>query len=177
MMIDASWFWPILVAPFIGSFLSVVIGRPRAPTSILSGRSACLACDHTLGARNLVPIVSWVVAGGRCRYCGARVSLFYPGIELAALGVAAWAATSTSEWDFWASCVLGWTLLALAMTDFREYLLPDFLTLPLIAAGFAEAIVFEPEAVLSRLVAASIGLSAVLAVREAYRLARGWEGI
>jgi leader peptidase (prepilin peptidase) / N-methyltransferase len=176
-MIDASWFWPILVAPFIGSFLGVVVGRPRAPTSILFGRSACLACDHTLGPRDLVPIVSWLMTGGCCRYCGARVSLFYPAIELAALGVAVWAATSTSQWEFWASCVLGWTLLALAITDFREYLLPDFLTLPLIAVGFAEAAVFEPQALLSRVVAASIGLGAVLALRVTYRLARGREGI
>jgi leader peptidase (prepilin peptidase)/N-methyltransferase len=177
MMSDASSFWPILLAPFIGSFLSVVASRPQAPRSILAGRSACLTCHHTLGPLDLVPIASWVISGGSCRHCGARVSLFYPGIELAALGIAAWAAVTTSGWEFWASCALGWTLLALAATDLRSYLLPDFLTVPLIAAGLAEAVLIEPAAVPHRLAGAACGAAFVLLVRVAYWRIRGREGI
>jgi len=177
MMSSPASFWPILLAPFIGSFLSVVASRPHAPRSILTGRSACLACDHALGPLDLVPIASWVISGGSCRHCGARVSLFYPGIELAALGIAAWAAATTSGWDFWASCVLGWALLALAATDLRMFLVPNFLTLPLIAAGLAEAALIEPAAVLHRLAGVVLGTGVVLLVREAYWRVRGREGI
>jgi leader peptidase (prepilin peptidase)/N-methyltransferase len=67
------------------------------------------------------------MARGRCRYCGARLSVFYPLIELAALLVAVWAATAASGWRFLVSCALGWVLLVAAVIDWRRhsrYLVP-----------------------------------------------------
>ncbi len=58
----------------VASFVGVVAGRLNTGNSFLQGRSVCDSCGHTLGALDLVPIVSWLVALGRCRYCGARVS-------------------------------------------------------------------------------------------------------
>ncbi len=50
----------------------------------MGGRSRCMHCGHTLGSLDLVPIFSYVFLGGRCRYCGARISAQYPLVEAAA---------------------------------------------------------------------------------------------
>ena len=111
------WHWlaPVAAAPFVGSFLGVIAERLPAGRPVLIARSACPACDHRLGARDLVPVLSWLFNRGRCRHCGAALGLFYPGIELAALVLALWAAAVVSGWLLWASCALGWVLLALAV--------------------------------------------------------------
>jgi leader peptidase (prepilin peptidase)/N-methyltransferase len=109
---------PIIVAPFIGSFLGVLIRRLPAGEPVAMARSACAACGRRLGARDLVPLVSFLLLRGRCRICGAPIGWFHPAIELAALGVALWAAlTQDAPGLVWASCVLGWTLLALGWID------------------------------------------------------------
>ena len=173
----AFWAWPVIVAPFVGSFLGVVIAHSRAPRSILVGRSACDHCGQKLAPRDLVPVLSWLATRGRCRYCHAPLGLFYPGIELAALAVALWSAALTSGWLLWASCLLGWLLLALAAIDFRHFLLPDFLTMPLLAAGLAIAAALEPETLEAHVIGAVAGFLFVVLVRQGYWLLRRREGI
>jgi len=172
-----SWIWPVLLAPIIGSFIGVVVLRaPRART-ILFGRSACVFCDHRLTPRDLIPIISWSAARGRCRYCGKPTGVFYPFIELAALALAVWSALTFTGWLMWASCLLGWSLLALAAIDFRFYLLPDFLTFPLIAAGLFVTWIADRSEVPGHAAGAVLGLAFVVAVRVAYRSLRGKEGM
>jgi len=103
----------------VGSFLGVVIERLPAGRPFVWGRSVCDACGHELEPLDLIPFASWLLTRGRCRYCRARLSVFYPLIELAALLVAVWAATAASGWRFLASCVLGWVLLVIAAIDWR----------------------------------------------------------
>ncbi|MBV9153097.1 MAG: prepilin peptidase, partial [Alphaproteobacteria bacterium] len=82
--------WPLLVlAPFIGSFLGVLIRRVPEGRPIVAARSACEWCGAVLTARDLVPLISWLLLRGRCRRCGVPIGWFYPGIELAAFAVAA----------------------------------------------------------------------------------------
>src|SRR5271165_7263516 len=109
---------PAIVAPFIGSFLGVLIRD--LPTDRLArwSRSRCDSCGTVLGCADLIPVVTYVLAHGRCRHCGGRIGTFYPAIELAALLVAACVGvTAFDAADAWAGCVLGWTLLALAWID------------------------------------------------------------
>ena len=122
-----AWLLSALIAPFIGSFLGVVVTRLHEPEGIVFGRSRCPECGTQLRPLDLVPLLSWLVLRGRCRYCGKPISLFHPSIELAALAIALWAAAVVSGPLLWLSCLLGWTLLALAAADFRYFLLPDFL--------------------------------------------------
>src|ERR1700751_383610 len=107
----------LILAPFIGSFLGVVIERVDRPQSILWARSVCPHCETMLSPRDLVPIFSWLVARGRCRHCGKPLGFSYPVVELAALGVAFWSATLSTGAAAWASDILGWMLLALAVID------------------------------------------------------------
>jgi len=167
----------LLLAPFVGSFVSVVALRSQAPISVLWERSACRACRHVLAPSDLVPVFSWVTLRGRCRYCGSSISAVYPIIEIATIGIAAWSATLLSGWWLWASCAFGWTLLALTLADLRYQLLPDFLTLPLLAAGLGTSAIFVPEEFVPRVVGAGAGLGAILLARQAYWMLRQREGI
>lgn len=69
-----------LFGTIIGSFLNVLILRHNTGKS-LSGRSSCPSCKHILSWSELVPILSWVTQGGRCKSCGARISVQYPIVE------------------------------------------------------------------------------------------------
>ncbi len=175
--VDAAAGSAVLVAPLIGSFLGVVVRRLPEGRSIVRGRSCCEGCGAALAARDLVPLLSWLVAAGRCRRCGRRLGWFYPAIELAALGVALVAVAIDSGVWVWLDCVLGWWLLALGWVDARSWLLPDLLTLPLVGAGLAAAWAFEPEALAGRALGAALGYLALRAVALAYRALRGREGL
>ena len=160
----------VAIAPLTGSFLGTVVLRTPIGQSVVYPRSACDHCGHVLSFWDLVPLVSWMVSRGRCRYCGARVSAFYPLIELAALGVAVWALTATAGWQLWATAALGWALLALALINARHFVLPDGLTLPLVPAGLAAAWFAAPEKIADHAIGAVAGfavaaLVAVLARR------------
>ncbi len=88
------WSLPLILAHCVGSFLGVLILRlPRGEDWIWQ-RSACPSCGTQLRPLELTPFLSWLFALGRCRHCAARIPLFYPGVELAALVVAASAAAA-----------------------------------------------------------------------------------
>ena len=110
----------VLVSPIVGSFLGVVIARLPAGRPFLWQRSECDACSHPLGPLDLVPFASWAFARARCRYCNARLSAFYPLIELAAVVVAVWSALATTGWRLVASCAIGWVLLVAAAIAWRK---------------------------------------------------------
>lgn len=167
----------IVAAPFVGSFLGVVIDRLPAGRPILLDRSRCDACGATLGPRDLVPIASWCVQRGRCAHCGAALPRFYPLIELAALAVAVAAVTTLSGWLLVVSCGLGWTLLTLAAIDWRHFLLPDVLTLPLIPAGLAVAYGVDPGLVTTHAIGALAGFAAFATIGFTYQRLRHREGI
>jgi leader peptidase (prepilin peptidase)/N-methyltransferase len=172
-----TWLLPALLAPFIGSFIGTLATRLPAGVGLVFGRSRCDHCQHALGALDIVPVLSWAAAGGRCRHCRASVSIFYPAIELAALAVALWAALTVSEAQLWPSCVLGWGLLALAVIDYRDYLLPDAITLPLVALGLGAAYLDDPAGVPAHAIGAAAGFLAFLLIGLAYRRLRGRDGL
>lgn len=66
----------------VGSFLNVVVRRLHSQESFVKGFSKCLFCQHRLPARDLVPVLSYLYLGGRCRYCRRPFSILYPLIEL-----------------------------------------------------------------------------------------------
>jgi leader peptidase (prepilin peptidase)/N-methyltransferase len=172
----------VLVAPFIGSFLGLLIRRLPEGSPIARGRSHCDACGATLGVRDLMPIISWLAVAGRCRYCRQPLGWFYPGVELAALAIALAAVLIDGVLidggqGAWLDCLLGWWLLALGWIDLRSWLLPDALTLPLIIAGLAAAILFNPDQLTGRALGAALGYLSLMAIAALYRRLRGREGL
>ena len=176
MIMPADMF-VVMAAPFIGSFVTTLAHRLPEGAPIAIARSACPHCGEVLSPRSLVPIMSWIVQKGRCRHCHDAISPSYPLIEIGALVLALWSLSVVSGWVFVASCVLGWTLLALALIDAKRFLLPDVLTLPLIAAGLAVTVFMDQTQILPHLLATFIAGGSLALLAILYRALRGREGL
>lgn len=162
----------------VGSFLALASVRLPAGESFLGGRSRCRGCGRTLGARDLVPVLSWVAARGRCRGCDARIGWRYPAIEVAAGvigGAAAFVAPDVGH--ALAGALLGWGLLLLAVLDVEHLWLPEPLTLGLVAAGLGATAWLTPGMFVDHLIGAAVGFGSLWLVGEAYRRVRGREGL
>lgn len=122
----------------VGSFLNVVVWRVPRKESVVRPRSHCPACEHPVAGRDNVPVLSWLVLRGRCRFCSVRISARYPAIELACAGLfAATAARFGASYALPAYLVLGAGLLALSAIDLEHKLLPNKVVFP---TGYAVAV-------------------------------------
>lgn len=137
----------VLLGLCAGSFINALVWRiheqakskvKQPDLSILKGRSMCPACKHTLGVRDLMPLLSWIILGGRCRYCRKPIGWQYPIVEILTAGIFF---ASYTFWPYnvttggWVSVVL-WLgsatlLIALAVYDTYWMLLPNRLVYPL----------------------------------------------
>lgn len=63
------YFFIFIISLFLGSFLGVVVDRFYSGEQFLKGRSHCDSCNHVLGAFDLIPVLSFIMNGGKCRYC------------------------------------------------------------------------------------------------------------
>jgi prepilin signal peptidase PulO-like enzyme (type II secretory pathway) len=110
-----------------GSFATAASYRLPRELPIAVDRSRCPACDHVLGPADLVPVLSWIAAHGRCRHCGARVPIRYPLTELtaAALFLLAWwqSAGDPLTGALLALTTLG--LLIIVVADLEARIIPD----------------------------------------------------
>lgn len=160
---------PVLIAPFIGSFLGLVVRRLPAGGKIVSGRSACPHCGRTLSPLELIPLASWLLQRGKCRGCSAPLGSFYPVVELAAATIAALAVLLTdSPSSAWLASGLGWTLLVLSWIDAETMLLPDILALPLILAGLLVSVSGGSDSMLASGIGAALGYGLIWAVARCY---------
>ena len=124
----------VTVAAFIlglcvGSFLNVCIARWPHDLSVVRPRSRCPNCGHQLAWFENIPLVSWLVLRARCRCCEEPISPIYPLGEIT-IGVL-WALTIAHFGpDFTAVRVAVYltTLVGVALTDLRHYLIPDGFT-------------------------------------------------
>jgi len=170
--------WILLIAaPFLGSFAECVAQRLPAHRPLVAARSQCDHCAVVLAPIELVPVVSWIALGGKCRHCLARISPVYAIAELSAAGLALWSAAVVPGWLIWPTAALGWTLLTLALMDFHHLLLADILLWPLLLLGIAVNFSISEAQGMASLAGAVIGFVAAFAVRELYRLARGRDGL
>lgn len=171
-----DWIWPLLLAPFVGSFLGVLIRRLPQGRLLHPARSVCEQCGSTIALADLVPIWSYVRLRGRCRACGAAIAAQHWQVELAAVAVAGSAVLLEAD-PLWPICALGWTLLALAWIDWDCMLLPDVLTLPLVVAGLAVTWWEDAQLATEHALAAAFGYAAVMLLALGYRRLRGRDGI
>jgi leader peptidase (prepilin peptidase) / N-methyltransferase len=167
----------LVAAPFIGSFLSVLVLRLPAGEDVVFTRSHCRSCQHPLGVRDLIPIASWLISRGRCRHCGTQVDALYPLMELASVLVVVWAALVVDAEALMVTVVFGWVLLALAVMDLHSLFLADALTLPLIPTGLAFCLWLEPEAIWAHVAGAVAGAAVLAALSWGYFRLRGREGL
>jgi leader peptidase (prepilin peptidase)/N-methyltransferase len=120
-----------VVGLVIGSFLNVVIWRVPRDESVVRPPSHCPSCDTPISPRDNVPVLSWLLLGGRCRSCRAPISVRYPLVELATAGLfAGFAVRIGPHAALPAFLYLAGVGVALAMIDLDAQRLPDVLTLP-----------------------------------------------
>ncbi len=114
-----------------GSFLTVVIYRLPRGESVATGRSKCPSCGAQIGARDNIPVLSWVILRGRCRACGARISPEYPLIEASTsiLFVLAAALLEPLSIAIGGAAFLA-LMLAIALIDARHRIVPNKLVYP-----------------------------------------------
>lgn len=161
----------------VGSFLATLILRWPQGRSVMRGRSACDGCGRTLGAVDLIPLISVIMSRGRCRTCGGAIDRLHGRVEAgcAVIGAVAIGAAPGAGGLGWA--LLGWMLLTLAILDWRHFWLPDALTLPLVGLGLTIGTEATPVAMEDRAIGAVAGYGALLAIALAYRRARGRDGL
>ena len=110
----------------MGSFLDCAAWRMSHRESFLKGRSHCTSCGHVLGWTELIPVLSWVFQGGKCRWCGQRVSVRYPLTELLC---ALMTVLCLLRFDLSVLCLRNYVFLCclfcLTLTDIDEMIIPD----------------------------------------------------
>ena len=147
-------------ALLIGSFLNVVIYRlpvmmerdrraqcdeisaspagelPQGRFDLMVPRSRCPSCNHQITAMQNIPVISYLLLGGKCGNCKAPISRRYPAVELLTAvltGVVAW--RFGFGWEAAAAIALTWTLIAISVIDIDHQIIPDSISLPLIWSG------------------------------------------
>jgi leader peptidase (prepilin peptidase)/N-methyltransferase len=109
----------------VGSFLNVVIHRVPRKESIVRPRSRCPTCGTQLAERDNIPVISWLLLGGKCRTCRTSISPRYPAVELLTAGLfAAVGARFGADWALPAFLVFAAGMISLAFIDLEHYLLP-----------------------------------------------------
>ncbi|HEX9190836.1 MAG TPA: A24 family peptidase [Candidatus Deferrimicrobiaceae bacterium] len=125
-----------LVGACVGSFLNVVIHRLPREESIVSPRSRCPGCGREIRARENIPIVSFVVLGGKCAGCGGGISWRYPAVELiAAAGFAAIFLLDGPGIPLLRDLLFFSLLVPIAFIDIDHRIIPDEISLGGLAAG------------------------------------------
>jgi leader peptidase (prepilin peptidase)/N-methyltransferase len=119
----------------VGSFLNVVIWRTPRGESLMRPSSACPKCGHPIRRRDNVPVLSWLILGGRCRDCGESISPRYPLIEVATAMLFVLVAleldiTTSRAWALPAFLYLASIAVALTAIDIDLHRLPNRIVLP-----------------------------------------------
>lgn len=126
----------------IGSFLNVVILRALSNESIVFPASKCPSCQHPLLWWHNIPILSYVILRGKCGFCGEKISIQYPVVELLTglMFVAAFLKFGITLETLFA-WIIGSLFIVIAATDWKEKVVFDMHTYALIAVGLVFAII------------------------------------
>ncbi len=176
----------------VGSFLNVAILRlPEGKA--LTGRSACANCHQTLGIFDLIPILSFLMLGGKCRYCGKKISFRYLIIELISglLFVWAYAAVRPVQAADFLLLLKFWLVISVCVitfvVDLEDYIILSNVVLPLTAVLWLvnlaldaiahHAVLSVPSLFLSSLLGSIAGALPILALWYASKWRRGEAGL
>lgn len=154
------------------------IAESDEPFNLAVPRSRCPHCNHAIRAWENIPVISYLLLGGKCSSCRAPISARYPAIELVSMLLSVLVA-----WQFGPTpaAALGilvtWFLVALTMIDFDHQLLPDSLTLPLLWIGLAANLFGVFTDLHSAVVGAIAGYLILWSVYWLFKLVTGKEGM
>src|SRR5215831_19356320 len=159
-------------------------GRPER-FNLIVPRSACPRCQAPITALQNIPLLSFLLLGGRCASCGAPISARYPLVEALTGALSALVAWRFGfGWPALAAMLLTWFLIALTFIDIDHQLLPDSLTLPLLWLGLFLSLwnsqtgaAAVPVDTRSSLIGAMTGYVSLWSVYHLFRLLTGKDGM
>lgn len=185
---DASMTATVAVAG--GSTLTVSTGSEATDTpdsdaspgnevfNLAVPRSRCPHCGHLIRAWENIPVISYLLLGGKCSGCRAPISARYPAVELVSMLLSllvAWQFGPTPQAAL--GILVTWFLVALTMIDFDHQLLPDSLTLPLLWIGLTANLFGVFTDLHSAVVGAIAGYLILWSVYWLFKLITGKEGM
>ena len=184
----------------VGSFLNVVIYRlpiimknewqqqcdelnnitqnPTKPFNLVTPRSSCPHCQHSITALENVPVISYIALGGQCSKCHHPISKRYPLVEIVTAclsGVVAW--RFGFEWACLGGLLLTWSLIVLTFIDIDHQLLPDNITLPLLWAGISFNLFSIYTDIQTSVIGAMAGYLSLWLIFHIFKLSTGKEGM
>jgi leader peptidase (prepilin peptidase)/N-methyltransferase len=161
----------------VGSFLNVCIHRLPRQQSLAWPASRCPQCSAPLRWYDNIPLLSYVVLGGRCRSCNARIPVMYPLVELvtALVCVAAYLLFGPSPL-LGARLLFACAMIVLFVIDLQHRILPNVITVPGIVVGFVLSL-FLPPGWISSLIGIIAGGGVLLLMAEMYYRLRKEEGL
>jgi leader peptidase (prepilin peptidase)/N-methyltransferase len=185
----------------VGSFLNVVIYRlplmmetrwrrdccellelapekQDAPLNLATPNSHCPHCKAAIKPWQNIPVLSYLILGGKCSHCAAPISLRYPLIELlTGLMTLALAGFFDLSPALLGAVILTWSLIALTMIDIDHQLLPDDITLPLLWLGLLFNLNATYVSLADAVIGAMAGYLILWSIYQAFKLLTGKEGM
>ena len=138
-----GYIFTFIFGALVGSFLNVVIHRVPREQSIVFPNSACPKCKNAIKPYDNLPIISWLILGGKCRQCKEKISARYPAVELltALLFVLTFWAIGFNA--FLPVCLIFVaTMVSLIFIDFEHMILPNVINFPLLGLMLLVRIVY-----------------------------------
>jgi leader peptidase (prepilin peptidase)/N-methyltransferase len=175
-----NWVLPLaaIIGACIGSFITLISHRLPLDETVGATRSRCPKCGTTLCARDLIPVLSWVISRGKCRHCHARIGARYIVTEIiCALGTAA-IIYHYGEWSYLTIAYLGlwWTSIAIILTDLEHYLIMDEYQIALAIFGVLFAYANQADA-MNIIIAMAVGVFGSVAVKYSFLFATKRDGL
>ena len=117
--------WIFVFGLMVGSFLNCVIYRLEVDKSFLNGRSFCPYCKHGLAWHDLIPVFSFLILKGKCRYCHKKISWQYPLVELATALLFVSIVNIFHFPFFIYHLIITCFLIVIFVYDLKHYIIPD----------------------------------------------------
>ena len=163
-----------LLGLLIGSFLNVVIYRLPRGESLNRPASRCPSCGKPVKPYDNVPVLSWLILRGRCRSCGASISVRYPLVEALTAAVFVGAALTRGVDDDLALWLpFAAMLIAVAGIDLDHRIIPNKILLPAAIWGIVATVLFRPDNIDDSLIAGGIAFLALFLAAVAYPAGMG----
>jgi leader peptidase (prepilin peptidase)/N-methyltransferase len=176
---------PEAALPEANSTPPAAAATTHKPYNLIVPRSACPSCRAPIKAWQNIPVLSWLLLGGRCANCRTRIGLRYPLVELLSAGLCGAVAWKFGPgWPAAGAMVVTWFLIALAVIDLDHQLLPDSLTLPLLWGGLLASLGWVefsreslPVSPADSILGAAVGYLSLWTVYHVFRLLTGKDGM
>jgi len=170
--------YSFLLGLALGSFMNVCIYRIPLKKSIVRPPSSCPHCGENIRVYDNIPLVSYLLLRGKCRYCRHPISWRYPAVELltALLSVALFIRYGLG-YQYILYLLFATALVTISFIDLRHQIIPDALSLPGVGVGFAATFAFENISWLESLIGIIGGGGVLFLVAVVYERLSGRQGM